>query len=281
MASFRVLDPLQTFFNLNSSAPAAGGYVLFFEAGTTDPKAVYADPGLTISNGPRVNLDAAGRPQVEAWGDGAYKLRLFDEDNTLIKETDHVQAPGGAAAQIPPLVANAFLTNDGSVMLWELLQLVPDVAGQLGKVLSNDGTALLWKEITIPTPVAPDIVLSGDGSSGKIQLGTSASTKKAVILWGSDSMPASGQTAASGNFNFKLGADAFSFDDPPFVLPICRSATVTAEGQIPSFAQVGATASGFSIGMHTDDYGRNGSRITSAVPFGWLAIGFKTVPATP
>ncbi|MFK3647905.1 hypothetical protein ACI2IY_05635 [Lysobacter enzymogenes] len=281
MASFRILDPLQVFFNLNGSAPASGGYVRFFEAGTSDPKSVFADPALTINNGPRVNLDAAGRPLVDAWGDGAYKLRLFDKNDTLIKETDYVQAPGGAAAQIPPLVANAFLTNDGGVLLWELLTLIPDVAGQLGKVLSNDGTALLWKEFTIPTPVAPDIVLSGDGASGKIQLGTSAVARKAVILWGSDSMPASGQTAASGNFNFKLGADAFSFDEPPFVLPMCRSASVTAEGQVPVFAQVGATASGFSVGMHTDDFGRNGSRITSAVPFGWIAFGFKTVPATP
>src|SRR5690242_18320803 len=75
MASFRVLDPFQTFFNLSSTGPAAGGRVDFFDAGTTTPRAVYADPDLGVSNGSTIALDAAGRLSVDCWGQGAYRAR--------------------------------------------------------------------------------------------------------------------------------------------------------------------------------------------------------------
>jgi len=275
MAAFRVLDPFQTFFNLDSTAPAAGGRVDFFESGTSTPKAVYADPGLTTSNGSSIDLDAAGRLEVDCWGDGAYRVRQYDADDTLVKELDNIQPTTSSGLEIPtPLEAGAVLSNDGALLQWLLALFLPDPTGQAGKWLQTDGTGASWQPITIPTPAAPDIVLTGDGSAGKIQIGTSAVARKAVILWGSDTMAASGQTAAAGSFSFTGG---FAFDEAPFVLPIGRSNTVAAEGQLPAVAVIGSTPSGFSLAMNTDDYTRNGSRINSSVPFGWIAIGFKTV----
>lgn len=276
MAAFRVLDPLQTFFNQNSTAPAAGGRVDFFIAGTSTPKAVYADPGLSTSNGDTIELDAAGRLSVDCWGDGSYRVRQYDADGTLIAEIDNVQAPGGAAQAIPALEADAFLTNDGAQLLWDIIRQLPDPSGNGGKFLKTDGTIFFYEAITIPTPAAPDIVFSGDGAGGSLQLGISSVPKKFRLMWGSSIVTASGQTAAAQSFNFVLGGAA-QFDEPPRVWIVGKSNAVAAEGQIPAVAVLNTTPAGFGVGMNTDDYTRNGSRINSDVPFDWFAIGSKTV----
>ncbi|SDX53071.1 hypothetical protein [Lysobacter enzymogenes] len=278
MASFRILDRLRVFYNLNGTAPASGGRVDFFEAGTTAPKAVYANPELSVSNGSTIQLDAAGRLLLDCWGEGAYKVRQYDEDGTFVAEMDDVEIPGGADLQIPtPLESGAVLSNNGSILLWLATLLIPDPTGQANKVLSNNGAGLLWKEINIPTPPAPDIVLSGDGASGLFRFGTSAVAKKAVILFGSDSMPASGQIQAAGSFSFKLGTDPFSFDEPPRVFVIPTTSAATSQGDIPGCAVVGSTTTGYAVAMSTT-FGQTSARIQSPVPFNFVAIGFKTVP---
>lgn len=273
MASFRILDPLQVYFNLNGSAPASGGYIRFFEGGTSDPKSVFGDPALSIDNGPRVNLDAAGRPLVEAWGDGTYKLRLYDQDDTLIKETDHVQAPGGAAAQIPALVPNAFLSTDGAILIWELLTQIPDVAGQLGKVLSNDGTALLWKEIVIPVPPAPDIVISGDRDTGSLRLGTSNITTKVLFQWGSAQTPNSGQRQAAVDVQFPTAYNSAAI----WVGVSVTSSSLTSNGLITAVATPVLAPDKFSAHFDSQDFGNNASKFNQPIPFRWLAVGLVTV----
>lgn len=276
MASFRILDRLRVFYNLNGTAPASGGRVDFFEAGTTAPKAVYANPELSVSNGSTIQLDAAGRLLLDCWGEGAYKVRQYDEDGTFVAEMDDVEIPGGADLQIPtPLESGAVLSNNGSILLWLATLLIPDPTGQANKFLSNNGAGLLWKENNIPTPPAPDIVLSGTGAAGKIQIGTSASARKAVALWGTSIMTASNQTQAAGSFSFP---DGFVFDEAPFMLADVKSVPVTAEGQIPVVSVSGTDPNAFGISMNTNEFGRSGARITSNVTFWWLAIGFKTVP---
>lgn len=276
MAAFRVLDPFQTFFNQDSTAPAVGGRVDFFEAGTTTPKAVYANPELSVSNGSSIELDAAGRLSVDCWGDGSYRVRQYDADGTLIAEHDNVQAPGGAAQSIPALEPGAVLSNDGALLLWDQIRQLPDPSGSAGKFVKTDGTIFFYEAITIPTPAAPDIVFSGDGASGSLHLGISSVAKKFRLMWGQHTMTASGQTAASQAFNFVSGGAA-QFDEPPRVWIVGKSAAVAAEGQIPAVAVTSTTTGGFSVGMNTDDYTRNGSRINSDVPFDWFAIGSKTV----
>ncbi|WP_057917096.1 gp53-like domain-containing protein [Lysobacter antibioticus] len=273
MAAFRVLDPFQTFFNLDSTAPAAGGRVDFFESGTSTPKAVYADPGLTTSNGSSIDLDAAGRLEVDCWGDGAYRVRQYDADDTLVKELDNIQPTTSSGLEIPtPLEAGAVLSNDGAILQWLQALFMPDPTGQNGKFPQANGSGYTLVDITIPTPAAPDIVLTGTGAAGSFRAGTTAVAKKFYLQWGSDTMAASGQTAAAGSFNFPAG-----FDEAPRVLIVGKSASVAAEGQIPAVAVTNTTTTGFSVAMNTDDYTRNGSRINSAVPFDWFAIGFKTV----
>ena len=274
MAAFRVLDPFQTFFNLLSTEPAAGGRVDFFEAGTSTPKAVYANPALSVSNGSMIELDAAGRLSVDCWGDGAYKVRQFDANDTLIKELDYIQAPGGAGQSIPPLENGFFLTNDGALLLWDEVRQPPDPTGQAGKFLKTDGTNFSWEPVVIPPAATPDIVLSGTGASGTYRFGTSAVPKKAMMLFGSDTMVASGQIQATGNFVFP---GSFAFDEPPRVFIIPRTSSVSAQGDIPSCSVPSTSTTGFDVAMATT-FTQNAARITSPVPFDYLAIGFKTVP---
>ncbi|MFQ6309928.1 gp53-like domain-containing protein [Lysobacter capsici] len=269
MAAFRVLDPFQTFLNQNSTGPAAGGRFDFFEAGTTTPKAVYANPGLSVSNGASIELDAAGRLSVDCWGDGSYRARQYDADGTLIKELDDIQPTTSGGLAIPtPLEAGAVLSNDGSILQWLIGLFVPDPSGQTNKVLSNDGTLLLWKEDVPPPVVTPDIVVAANS----FRAGVSSNTSKFFVQWGAGSVAASGQTAANANVSFPT-----AFTDTPTVIVVPKSFTVAAEGQIPAVAVVNQSPTGFSVAMNTDDYTRNGSRITNAVPFDWVAIGHLTV----
>ncbi|QWF19309.1 hypothetical protein [Lysobacter capsici] len=274
MAAFRVLDPFQTFLNQNSTGPAAGGRFDFFEAGTTTPKAVYANPGLSVSNGASIVLDAAGRLSVDCWGDGAYRARQYDADGTLIKELDDIQPTTGGGLAIPtPLENGAVLSNDGSILQWLLGLFVPDPSGQTNKVLSNDGTLLLWKEIVTPPVVTPDIVLTGNGAAGTFRAGTSAVTKKFMVMFGSDSMTASNQIQAAGSFVFP---SSFAFDEPPRVFIIPKTAAATSQGDVPSCAVINTSTTGYDVAMSTT-FGQNAAKITSAVPFDFIAFGFKTV----
>lgn len=77
--------------------PLAGGYWLYFAAGTTTPKAVYSDAEATQSLGTRVDLNASGMavdgantPTMIYPGTGAYKARLYAANDTLIVEQDNL-----------------------------------------------------------------------------------------------------------------------------------------------------------------------------------------------
>lgn len=273
MASFRILNPFQVFLNADATAPAKGGRFEFFEAGTTDPKSVFGDPALTIDNGSTVTLGPDGRLTVDTWGGGAYRVRQYDVNGSLVQEADNVRGDGGAGASIPPFEADSFLTNDGAILLWEAIRQLPDMLGQGDKFLSNDGAVPIWKPISIPQPVAPDIVLSGTGASGIFRIGTAAVNKKGIILFGSDTMPASGQIQASGSFTFPGG---FSFDEPPRVFAIATTSAATSQGDIPKCAVVGTETTGFAVSMSTT-FGQNAARISSPVPFNFFAFGFKTI----
>ena len=68
----------------STDAPLAGGYVYFYEAGTTTPKYVFSD--VYEQNGVySVQLDSAGAAQV--YGSGEYKLEIRDTDGTTVLDT--------------------------------------------------------------------------------------------------------------------------------------------------------------------------------------------------
>ena len=57
---FRVLD--------DSGDPVAGGKIKFFDAGTSTPRSVYTDKGLSANASTVITADSSGVPQVSSTG---------------------------------------------------------------------------------------------------------------------------------------------------------------------------------------------------------------------
>lgn len=89
------IQPDPQFFD-NNGVPLAGGVLYFYAAGTTNPKAVYADSGETTSLGTSVTLDSSGRAKI--WLDGYYKVVLNDSLGNLIWTEDNVSSAFSPAA---------------------------------------------------------------------------------------------------------------------------------------------------------------------------------------
>ena len=277
--AYRVTNPLIVNFD-QAGRIAAGGYFEFFDAGTSSPKAVYEDPGLSVSNGSTVQLDASGRQNVDSWGDGNYRVRLFDQYGVLIDELDNVQDPAGSSGSvIPTLVPGAFLTNDGALLQWLALLLIPDPTGSASKVLGTDGTNLNWvSQTAIPTPPEPDIVVSANS----FRAGISSDNTKFCVLTGTGSAPATGAKGTSANITFT----------PAFDVLWHVAVTTTIAAATPSGALVDNSVTGFSPGSASsgvtvnfnvsDDDGNAAWKISNAIDFTWIAFGTREVaPPSP
>ena len=270
MASFRVVDPFQSYRDSNGN-PAEGGYFLFYDAGTTDPKAVYADPDLVTSNGSQIDLDAEGRIVAEAWGDGSYRVRLYQSDGTLIAEADNVEAPGGSAAQIPALVDGQWLTNNGAVLQWAPILQLPDPTGQDGKMVVADGAGYILTEVPEPEPPAePDIVVD----TASFQAGIASDPTKYYVQTGTGSAPASGNRNTQVSVTFPEAFGAL------WHVSVTQTHNgVTSNGFIPAQSNTAQSETGFTVRFTTDENSTaNDWNIIDDVPFTWMAVGTREVP---
>jgi hypothetical protein len=277
MPSFRVLNPFPTYVDF-ANKPADGGELRFYEAGTTTPKSVFADPGLTIDNGPVVGIGSDGRTVVDVWGDGAYRVRLYDADSTLIAEADNVEIPGGAGLNIPVPSVGEFVTGDGTQFLLQTLLLLPDPTGQDGKMVVADGAGyILVPQPTDPTPVDPEIVVT----DASFQAGVSTDETKWFVQTGSGSATAGGSKTATASI---------VFDTPYAVAPkhVAISPTTAsstgAANLVPAWAITAKSVTGFTVTFSTVTGGTSAdnqapSNIISAVTFDWMATGTIEVPA--
>lgn len=80
----------------HDGAPLTNGYLLFYEAGTVTPLAVYADADGSTSLGSRVDLDDEGfAPSIYLANEG-YQMKVFDEND--VEQTnqsgDDIEDPG-------------------------------------------------------------------------------------------------------------------------------------------------------------------------------------------
>lgn len=62
----------------NDGDPRANGFVYFYRAGTSSPKDVFSDSSFSTPLTNPVPLDANGRAEI--WMDGAYKVKVTDDD---------------------------------------------------------------------------------------------------------------------------------------------------------------------------------------------------------
>lgn len=266
MPAFRLLNQFPVYLD-NSGRPAAGGYLLFFDSGTSDPKAVYADKALTQSNGARVNLDSAGRTEVDVWGDGAYRVRLYDALDTLIQEADGVELAGNSGTSIPDMVDGWFLTNNGGLLLWAPVREVPDPTGQSGKVLGTDGTNLNW-QAPAEAPEAPGVAVTPDSF-----LAGGSTTDKFFVQWGSAEAPASGSNTTTKTVPFPV-----SFSGAPKVFVMATSRSQPGGPVVPELTSA-PSASQFTVSFDVAEGNVGGANIVSPVPFDWIAFGLKATEA--
>lgn len=76
----RVILPwIRAQFFDDDGAPLAGGYVAFYEAGTTNYQDVYESYGATEAQSNPVALDSAGTASI--WIDGTYDIAVYDGVN--------------------------------------------------------------------------------------------------------------------------------------------------------------------------------------------------------
>lgn len=252
MTGFRILDQFPVYLD-RLGMPASGGYLAFFDTGTDTPKDVFGDPDLTVNNGSTVLIDSAGRTVVDVWGSGAYRVRLYAADDTLIAEAEDVEIPGGTGAVIPALEANKFLTNDGGVLQWAQVLQVPDPTGAGGKVLGTDGTNTFWQSADINPPV----------SNGSIKLGDT------LIQWGTDVIAPSGVTFANKTINFPT-----AFSTVLHVQAAIKQLSNVAElGGIPAIGCDGWSNTGANIVINFAYGETSGYNIINSCGIAWIAIG--------
>lgn len=268
MAAFRLYSKLHTFYGQDGQL-LAFGKLKFYEAASTIPKDVYGGPTLSPNNGPEIDLDASGRPDLDIWGEGSYFAELYDSDDVKQGEADHIQIPGGAALDIPIPNEGEFITGDGSQFLVAEIRQVPDPTGSANKVLGTDGTVLQW--VAQPEIPEPDIVVTATST----RVGISSSTTKALTQMGSDTAPATNYVISEKEVTFPVPFAA----PPPYVGITVTKSNVTANGYGTDIAAINITATGFTASFNSDhgDAPAGAADIISPFGFIWFAAGTVVV----
>lgn len=256
MAAFRILSQSPVYFELDGVTPASGGRIDFTDAGTTTAKDVYGDQALSANNGSSIDLGSDGRAVDDIWGDGAYRVRVYAADGTLISDDDNVEVPGGTGTAIPTLSASKFLTNDGSVLAWDSIIQVPDPTGQSGKIVGSDGTNPIWQD----APVAPTVEPVPTG--GVVVTAGSIKAGKTLIQTGTGTLPATGTTKSTVNITFATA------------MASCAFVAVQFEDTIGTYhiisSVTGRTGTGFTLAGDTNIYQ---IAFNSTVDFTYIALG--------
>ena len=256
MSSFRPLGQFIQYF-LDDGQVNAGGSVTFYETDLTTLKNTYSDPALTVLNSNPVTLAADGRLSADVWGSGVYGAVLKDASGTVIETRNNIQSGADPGFSIPALVASEFLTNDGSNLLWQAIQQVPDPTGSAGDILGTDGTLVFWQSLaTLNIPV----ITPGASS---LKIGT------VLIQWGSASVAASGTNTANATVFFSP-----AFSGTPYHISVTPNtgSGITSAGKLAIMSAQARTAASFQawIDVNNDP---GDPPISAATPFTWLAIG--------
>lgn len=273
--AFRILNQFPVYWDLAGNL-ADGGELRFYENESTTPKSVFGGPSGAPDNGSIIAIGSDGRPTVDIWGDGVYRVRLYDADDTLIAEADDVEIPGGDALSIPALVDGYFLTNNGSLLLWTPLLQLPDPTGQDGKAVVADGAGYILQAFPAAPP-DPEIVVTANSFQG----GTSADPTKWLTQTGSGATSTTGGKTATANITF--GTAYAAAPTHVGISPTGASSTATAN-LIPKWAVTAKSTTGFTVTFSTMTGSTSGddfpySNITAAIPFDWIAHG--TIEVAP
>lgn len=278
MSAYQFLNPAPLFFNIPGTDPLSdGGNLYFYDEGTTNPRDTWSDPALDVPhlNPNPVPLDASGRSTVAIWLDGSYSVELRDSNDDLVWSRD-VRSDVAPGLSIPALVADFFLSNDGSNLAWvdPIGAIFPDPTGSVDYILSTDGNNIFWiPQPEIPEPEQPEIVVTAASVLTAFQAGTSEDETKFFAQFGTGSAPAS---------NAKTTSLAVVFTTPfatlPYVMVSNTTGYVNGGDTQPTVAAVGVSTTGFTAQFSTQlGEGNPDSNIVVAVNFGYAAFGTREV----
>lgn len=254
---FQLYPRVQTFFG-NKGQLLAGGELRFFELDTTTPKPVYADTGLTTTNGSTVDLDSSGRPNEGLYGNGNYYVELYDIAGVKQGE-DRAYEPGGASQNIPIPMPGEFLTGDGTQLIAQLLRLLPDPTGYAGKFLGTDGNAFIWQS----GPEAPTLPTLPTSTSTTFRIGDY------LFQFGSGSAAPTGMHTSNVDITYPT---AFSAAETPRVFITPTVSNASTGGFVPTPTVTSSSSTKFSVKFDTNEGGSAGN-LSNAVTFNWIAFG--------
>jgi len=139
----RYIDP-QPQYLTDLALPMSGGFLYFYETETSTFQNTYSDPELATPNPNPIPLDASGRPSVNIFLDGIYKVILRDSVGNLIWEKDPVTDGSGASREAFSDWRTSLLYNFGNIVIgsdgnayWSL---------QNGNINHNPTTSPSWWE---------------------------------------------------------------------------------------------------------------------------------------
>jgi hypothetical protein len=268
MAAYPYTDPAPVNFNILATAHLSQGSLSFYDIGTTNPRSTWSDVDLTVLNTNPVNLDSSGRPEDPIFLDGDYTVKLTDGPNgtgATIWTRDLISG-ADSSFTIPPLVSGSFLTNNGAVLQWEAIELLPDPTGQTGKALVSTGTGYTFQ--AFPTAPTLDIVVPANYQ----QVGDGVSTTKMVTQKGTATCGASGSPNATVAVVFPT-----PFSSVPQVV-MTPTGGIQPGGQVVWMLSGPATTTGFTARFDVAEGSGASPNITVAIPFDWIAMGTKVVP---
>lgn len=172
-----------------TGAPLSGGIIRFFDAGTTTPKTVYSDSGLTVAIGTTSTTDALGYPTSDGGstktliyvGTSPYKVTVETSTGSVLATHDNVK---GAVAVTD--IGDLSVVFSRPVVVKSLDYTVVD--GDQSKVIPVNCSG---GDVTITLPSAATV---GDGWFVTLQHAGSANQCVVATV--------SSQTIASGHLNY-------------------------------------------------------------------------------
>lgn len=270
MTAFRLADLVPQFRD-DAGEIVVDGYLLFSSSGGSAPKSVYANPDGTGSLGAQIDLDSAGRYDQDFWlGAGEYRVRLMTADDEQVWLRDDVRdMAAGGIVPLDPADGDEddVYTTDGVDASWQPLLRLPDPTGQDGKQLAVASGVYVLEAKFDPEEFDADNLPGGiTTASGEIVIG------KKCIKWGTATAP-----AASGALSTTLAVvfAGTAFNATPSITVTPGAAAVTGQGASVSSAAISKSSAGFTASFFAgaENTGNGSDKITSSVPFDWIAIG--------
>jgi len=255
------VNPAPVLHDLLGIDPAFNGTLTFYEIGTTELKDTWSDHDMGTPNENPVPLDSAARTETQVWGDGEYTIVLRNEAGETVWTREW--RPEQTAGLSIPTLAEGFLTNDGSNLLWGDPLIPLDPTGQSGRLLSTDGANFIW----IPQPEPPE-----PPEPDWAETDTSLQVGDMLLQMGVITTSGAGGHRASGAISFPI-----PFTSTPRVFVQVASYSSTSGNATGTCSVTGQSTTGATVNYDVNIDDNNGAwNITTPPTVHWFAMGKKT-----